>query len=77
MSTAITDNPMVRELQKRFNLEAPFSYRIVVTDYEFTSGGVTIRKATAYDTENNPVKDVDFSKLKGNEHLYTFIFRKL
>lgn len=74
--TSLTDNPQVQQLIDLFDLEAPNSYRMVVTKWEKLGNGVVVLEAEAYDTNNNFVKKVDFEQLQHNMHKYSFTFLK-
>ena len=79
MSTALTDTLAVRDLIKKFDLDTPDSYRMVVMDWKYNEQTKAIEFLTvhAYTTDGEFVKEADLAALQKNMNKYTFVFHHL
>ena len=69
-------NKNVQDLIKTFDLEVD-SYYLIVTDYHFESGAITINKMKLFDSKGVFIRFVDNKKVIGYMHKYPVSFEKI
>lgn len=75
MIKSILTNPNVRELIRKFDLDEPQLYKILVTDYCFIDGKIVISSAVQVTDEGE--RQVDLSRLVNHLDKCNVIFKEI